>query len=450
MYIYRHKFFTLIVIILNSKMASTVVASPSIPQNICAFCGTSCTAKCNRCKSVYYCGPICQATDWKLKHRKTCIQSITLTSAFAWRPSSEPTRTTSMTRSVFNVLNNIATTTVYLEKLLALLSFSKSMDRVSHLDRLLDEISQSECKFVMSVMPSIRVMQLSFMIIDRKQNIIVNQPLQIMPALPDDYKHIYLSSCLLAPACFLDLCSDISEDRQAKKHSIPGDRFALATFGSSGMTRSGIKAGYELIVPNRSCNGRYKLSLLQTDTISRFISVGESISSVAFLIVLHPINCDNPDEKLVPNSVAADADEKELLKSLQSEWLTISSKPMKSHHKLVLLISLGEWCIIQSFGSHYTILDWIKFEQKLTQMRTPPPICPDFLGKVNPSPKYRGILSCGDQLTLFMKDIDSLTHVLDHGRGHLSAYERITGVTLSEQVMPCNFAVSMMRLDLTK
>ena len=33
--------------------------------------------KCTKCKSVYYCNKICQGNDWKLKHKKECVDVIT-------------------------------------------------------------------------------------------------------------------------------------------------------------------------------------------------------------------------------------------------------------------------------------------------------------------------------------------------------------------------------------
>lgn len=43
----------------------------SQPDEACAICGEVNNKKCSRCKSIYYCGPLCQRADW-FQHKKVC------------------------------------------------------------------------------------------------------------------------------------------------------------------------------------------------------------------------------------------------------------------------------------------------------------------------------------------------------------------------------------------
>eukprot|EP00878_Enallax_costatus_P020329 GHUV01021482.1.p1 GENE.GHUV01021482.1~~GHUV01021482.1.p1 ORF type:complete len:218 (+),score=28.78 GHUV01021482.1:345-998(+) len=44
----------------------------SIDAGICRVCGKPTTTRCGHCKSVKYCGRVCQAQDWRSNHKFEC------------------------------------------------------------------------------------------------------------------------------------------------------------------------------------------------------------------------------------------------------------------------------------------------------------------------------------------------------------------------------------------
>jgi hypoxia-inducible factor (prolyl hydroxylase) len=43
------------------------------PVNACRLCGTLSTARCGRCRRVYYCSPAHQSSDWT-SHKAACAR----------------------------------------------------------------------------------------------------------------------------------------------------------------------------------------------------------------------------------------------------------------------------------------------------------------------------------------------------------------------------------------
>lgn len=49
-----------------------VRAALSVNRNECAVCGATATSSCSKCRSVRYCGRVCQESDWRATHRGMC------------------------------------------------------------------------------------------------------------------------------------------------------------------------------------------------------------------------------------------------------------------------------------------------------------------------------------------------------------------------------------------
>ncbi|KAH7880054.1 uncharacterized protein C8R40DRAFT_1202258, partial [Lentinula edodes] len=66
--------------------ASELFRAPCSSPVTCAFCGGGASKRCSRCSTVFYCSQICQARDWKAKHKNECtvIQQMKKWSEFSW------------------------------------------------------------------------------------------------------------------------------------------------------------------------------------------------------------------------------------------------------------------------------------------------------------------------------------------------------------------------------
>ncbi|KAJ3869846.1 hypothetical protein EV359DRAFT_29141, partial [Lentinula novae-zelandiae] len=66
--------------------ASELFQAPCSSPVTCALCGGGASKRCSRCSTVFYCSQICQARDWKAKHKNECtvIQQMKKWSEFNW------------------------------------------------------------------------------------------------------------------------------------------------------------------------------------------------------------------------------------------------------------------------------------------------------------------------------------------------------------------------------
>ena len=164
------------------------------------------------------------------------------------------------------------------------------------------------------------------------------------------------------------------------------------------------------------------------------------------LFNLLPIRCD---QKKWPERKSGD-DVKEdgystitttVQQVFDAEWKKRSEEPPDTVHSFVLLLHPTYSCLLQSYGSHYTLSDWVAFENPLASLPLPaPPARSDRIGGVHSSPYYRGRLD-EKQIEELYADLDTLSRSVVSSDSHARTYAKITGVELDASYVPNQFSI---------
>ena len=131
-------------------------------------------------------------------------------------------------------------------------------------------------------------------------------------------------------------------------------------------------------------------------------------------------------------------------------WERFTSTPIVPDHFFVVFQENDEFRIVQGFYGHYTFQQFAADTEDLESFISmcPKPTLKNWHGEVCQRPKYRGTFGKAKMAEL-LRDLELLNN--RHKKGstkHQDIYAGITGVKLKKEIMPKQFAIKVLHVNL--